>query len=725
MSRPRTHEQRLLTPATQRLSLALQETGAPNGAAIEVLEAVAASSRRWSLEEYRNAFPAEYYLPVDTATLWGDYLAEALPDGKLMPLPLAVAALAQPTLSQSEQRKAGAYYTDFRLAQYLASQFNSDFGQRDLVIDLASGSGMLLAALALHVSAGDPVVATNFVANNVCAADLHFEALRATRVALAATIDDLSGVVKLSSRLLQGDSLTRSADDWEAIAPGGFAAVIGNPPWEKLRVTRHEVLTGAGVKRHYGALYEEPKYPQYDSARREMVAYVQELVGRSEMQGKGEADMYKLFLELGVRVLRPRGQLGLFVPAGLIRSKGTETLRAFLLRQAPQIGLTIFENRASFFAIDSRFKFLSVHALMGGGATSEPLTLRHADGAAAEVVVTSEVTIDRKDLVVVRPDLTVPEVRDRAQWTLFQRLVTQGTSLEAPEWAHSYQRELDMTNDRQLFHATRGGDRLPLIEGRMVQQHRVMAKAHLHGTGRAAVWKPLGFGQASLRPQFWVDQADLSPALRQRIAGRRAGFCDVTGQTNERTLIATVVPAGVVCGNKVPTLTFDDSPLGAEKAALAWSALANSFTVDWAARRVVTTSMNYFLLRSLPLPRLSRDALTRVAKGAQLIHQIETTGASAWEIGTVRAELDAEVAQAFGLTPDDLALIFTDFKLLDRGQPALPGESRSTITRDLVLTTLADRRGDDSREWGDRLSRGRIAGAVPYVPAEYVATLVN
>jgi hypothetical protein len=289
--------------------------------------------------------------------------------------------------------------------------------------------------------------------------------------------------------------------------------------------------------------------------------------------------------------------------------------------------------------------------------------------------------------------------------------------LDDDVWGHSYQRELDMTNDRQRFNTVKRG--LSLVEGRMVHQHRAMAKAHISGTGRAAVWAPLAHGAATLRPQFWVEPTQLPEKLMRRVSHLRAGFCDVTGQTNERTLLAAVVPAGVVCGNKVPTLTFDNCRLGADVGALTWTALANSIVVDWAARRVVTTSMNYFLLRSLPLPRLTASQIDEVVAAAQTLQAAEVAGGDSWDLAVLRARIDAVVAEAFGLTIADVILIFSDFKLLDRGQPPLPGETRSTITRDLVLTTLSAHIGVDAGQAGERLDHARQLGAIAYVPADY------
>ena len=141
----------------------------------------------------------------------------------------------------------------------------------------------------------------------------------------------------------------------------------------------------------------------------------------------------------------------------------------------------------------------------------------------------------------------MPEVRTDAEWRLFRRLSTEGVALGGPSgpWRLQFSREVDMTNDRHLFERARSNGELALIEGRMVHQFRHTAKAYLDGTGQAS---QLGLASArrrcELKPQFFVEPKALPDAVRERISHRRVGFCDITGQTNERSMLAASIPAG-------------------------------------------------------------------------------------------------------------------------------------------------------------------------------------
>jgi len=84
----------------------------------------------------------------------------------------------------------------------------------------------------------------------------------------------------------------------------------------------------------------------------------------------------------------------------------------------------------------------------------------------------------------------------------------------------------------------------------------------------------------------------------------------------------------------------------------------------------------------------------------------------------LRGDIDAEVAVAYGLDLKDMELLLQDFPILDRGQIALPGEAKSTITRDSVLAAMAKRTASRVTVWSRRAEEARALGAKAYVPSE-------
>lgn len=721
-----TPEERRLQAATRQLqAFASLHHDRKAEAVFQVLEAAASRLGRFDLAGFQEISGSDPVASVGQLMDVARGVVAAI-EASGIPPALALSALAREELDRSRQRGSGAYHTDFRLAQHLAGSVRERLKPGVRVADPACGAGMLLAAVSLAACGPDRVLAADWLAQSVHACDLSEGALRGTLIALASLTDSLAALRQMRARWRAQDSLLASGAGWQD-ADHGFDVVVANPPWEKVKLSRHEYIKGRGGERHYGADYDEAKLLGYDRERGRALAYADQLASRYPTLREGEADLYVAFTELLLRMTKPGGAGALLVPGGLIRSKNTAALRRLLMDRSSGLDVTVFENRARFFAIDTRFKFLLVRfdATKGRQPAKAALRLRHGTGTAEGVSVTPPVAIGRSLLREVRPDLTVPEVRSTAEWRLFVRMQRNGLdpSEEACAWHPQFCREVDMTHARRQFEDTPAKGRLPLVEGRMIQPHRFGAKAYAGGRGRAARWEFVPAGAARVAPQFWMPEAGLSVEAARRVSLTRAGFCDITGQTNERSMMAAIIPPGVACGNKVPTVLFPNDP-SRERLDL-WVAIANSLPFDWMMRRVVTTTVNYFVLLGLRLPRIAPDSLPgrRLVDIARRLAALDASGAASrdlsWRMGELRAEADVLVAAAYGCTEADLLLMFEDFPLLDRGQPALKGEAASTVTRDVLLSAWARRRRRTASSWAVRAEAAREAGAVPYVPGEW------
>jgi hypothetical protein len=160
--------------------------------------------------------------------------------------------------------------------------------------------------------------------------------------------------------------------------------------------------------------------------------------------------------------------------------------------------------------------------------------------------------------------------------------------------------EVHMGGDRELF--PEGAQGLPLFEGRMVDHFDYRAKAYVSGRGRAAVWSELPFGdpRKAVVPQWRVPPEMVPDKLLGRINQYRIGFCDVVSPTNERSLIAALVPPDAVCGHKVPTILLAG---GSPADILLWLGVANTQTMDFLVRKKVALTMSYTIMDTLPFPR--------------------------------------------------------------------------------------------------------------------------
>lgn len=726
MSAPRPLEAEYLAAADRALSKASTAGGRGEDfeLRLQVLEAASARFGGFNLAAFHEAFGVKSKRPHAELMELAAPVAVAIERSPIHPA-LALSALAREALQEQDRKSTGAYHTDFRLAMRLAQLAAPKLTHESHVIDPACGAGILLAALTHAVCGMDRAKVSRWLSHGVCAADLSANSLRAALLSLASFTDDLQALKAMRARWYCGDALMAPQKVWSQMAPGGFDAVVGNPPWEKVKLSRHEFLKSTGTKRHYGAHIVGLDERRFEAQRDEVASYSRRLLERYPDLGNGEPDLYIAFTDLFFALCKGEGIVAALIPGGLIRSQGTEAMRRKIFDECRSVSLSIIDNKARFFSIDTRFKFLAVALVKAAGPKSkrEPITLLHERGTATGVETTGTATIGRLALTAARPDLSLPEVRSAAEWKLFSKISEAGTSWEEPGsgWSPKFCREVDMTKERPRFLTRPMPGALPVVEGRMVQAHRFGVKGHVSGTGRSALWEAYAIGASRLMPQFWIGEQHVPRANQHRSSLLRVGFCDIAGQTNERSLMASLIPPGVVCGNKVPTILFPEDP--SEERLLVWASIANSFAFDWMLRRVLTTTVNYFLLQSVPLPRLAKDGLPwkKLVAAARELRSLDSVGASkeTYErMAHLRAEIDAEVAVAYGLDLKDMELVLSDFPILDRGQPALPTEAKSTITRDTVLAAMAKRTSNRSTVWLRRAVEARALGAYAFVPSE-------
>ena len=386
--------------------------------------------------------------------------------------------------------------------------------------------------------------------------------------------------------------------------------------------------------------------------------------------------------------------------------------------------LIAFENtRKVWFDIDSRAKFCLYVASTGGKTAS----FRAAFG----VNSTEKLAVLSTGLPIEMPVSLVEEFSPEAfaiaevahpsdisiSRKLYARLPKFGAELQGSA-TRVYMTEIHMGNDREDFEDDPDG--VPLYEGRMVDLFDHRAKMYVSGRGRSALWQELPFGSATkgIGPQWRIGHANIRDKIATRWREYRIGFCDVASPTNQRVLVAALIPARTICGHKVPTVQFQPHD---DRVLLLWVAIANSFSLDFLARKKVALTMSYTVMDSLPLPRawnstplevaIARRALILTATGTEMA---EFWSSAAPQIGLspeddlpcedpvqrrlLRAELDVLVARDFfGVTRDEMRYLldpadilgpdcgFETFGALKRAEGRASG-GRFT-SRDLILDT--------------------------------------
>jgi len=408
---------------------------------------------------------------------------------------------------------------------------------------------------------------------------------------------------------------------------GGFDAVLGNPPWDTLSPDAKEffapydpairVQDSAGQAAIIEKLLAAPTISvRWNDYCRQLYTKVH-LIKNSGVYrlfapgnlGKGDFNVYRMFVEMGLQIVRSQGRIAQIVPEGFYNGANCMAIRKELFEENTLFRILGFENAGGtwFAGIHNSQKFCMYSALKGG----------HTDSlkVAFSIRSTQELNSAMSDAALLMPiklvqefspeALALMEFSNQLEINIAQKMYALCPKFgddQAGKPHREYMAEVHMGNDRELFDDDPSG--LPLYEGRMVFQFDHRAKGYRSGRGRSAVWEDLPFDSVnkSIQPQWYIPEDRIPGKTAGRVKSYRIGFCDVASPTNERTLVASLIPRGCLCGHTLPTITFEP---GFEWAYMVWLAVANSFAMDFLARQKVSLHMSYTILDSLPFPRLA------------------------------------------------------------------------------------------------------------------------
>jgi hypothetical protein len=302
----------------------------------------------------------------------------------------------------------------------------------------------------------------------------------------------------------------------------------------------------------------------------------------------------------------------------------------------------------------------------------------------------SDVSVDL--ISRLSPDtLAFVEVRVSADIALLEHLNRVGIPF-GHLWEPQYCSELHMTNDSNIFVDRSSLDRI----GAMFDGLRWVHPTEGH------FW-PLVEGKRFYHYEFpvgefryWVNAKHSSSLPLQ--SGKpvnhypRLAWRDVASSTNERTLIGAIIPARSFLGNTAQSIR---GGLFQEEQLKSIELLLNSFLCDWQSRIKGVSHLNQPIVNAVLVPPRAMAPCS----------------------GT-RGDAEAAILESFALPFELAEHLLKGFPLLDRSQPPLRHENRSTITRDLVLSSYAELLNHPSANYyRERVIQASALGACGFIPA--------
>jgi hypothetical protein len=162
--------------------------------------------------------------------------------------------------------------------------------------------------------------------------------------------------------------------DWESEKlTGGFDAVIGNPPWDRMKLQqvewfaarRREIAMAQRAsdrERMIRALEtnEDPLAKDFAraNARADAAARMARASGDYPLLSGGDLNIYSLFVERAMTLVKPSGMIGLLTPSGIASDKTAAPFFKGVATGGRLKALYDFENKKVFFPdVHASFKF--------------------------------------------------------------------------------------------------------------------------------------------------------------------------------------------------------------------------------------------------------------------------------------------------------------------------------------------------------------------------------
>src|SRR5271157_197550 len=435
----------------------------------------------------------------------------------------------------------------------------------------------------------------------------------------------------------------------------GFDIILGNPPWEIVKPNSKEFfgkidplypnLSKQAALRRQKQLFSTQSQSEDDWYRYTgyFKAFSNWVKNRFQHQGRSDLNLFKLFAELSLALLRHEGRLGLVLPSGFYSDKGTQELRTFYLNSAQVEWLYSFENTKNIFPIHRNFKFCILIAQKSGSTTSIRAKFMEKDLADWNSPDPETIEIPLHLIQELSPkSATVPEFLDQREVAIIDKIYHHGTFLGSPReingnvkyatefhmtndstffqpishWDIKYAREFDMTQDSSVFNPRSQSLEsryekdefevwrcagkpalLPLYEGKLIGQFDFAKQAYAGGRGLRSKWIPLPYSHKVIEPQYLLSE-DVYETWPKAVRTYKIGFRNIARAVDPRTMVASFLDA-LPCLNGVPVFQVAEGDL---QQTLFLVGILNSYVYDFVLKiKCVGVNLNYFILEETPV----------------------------------------------------------------------------------------------------------------------------
>lgn len=482
--------------------------------------------------------------------------------------------------------------------------------------------------------------------------------------------------------------------------------VLGNPPWEKLRFEeraffrpvcpaisaisqknkREKEIKKLAVNWLELLEYYQLLQDDYASVKKEIPKHP-----LLKVSLVGELNTYAMFAELASRLTEKDGFAAIIAKSALVTSTCYSSCFRHFVNQGSLSEVFLFDNREKLFQIDSREKFC---VLFFGGEHAGGIKVHYGLTKQEQILSSVPINVTSEELELINPETgLLPNVADSKEFSFLLR-THRSLSVFAKEFPKChFGRLVHLTAHAEHISTKSEKTRVPIYEGKFIEQYdnrfstfagmsadeRYQAKASARrqpGDSFVAP-KPAPECRYFIDKKFWesfLDRYDQPYSLCWR---------SLTSPTNQRTMIASIIPSMPTCQSVQLLQTTPVEDL------LMILALFNSKVFDFFVRlKMGGIDLTQSVVRQIPVPfreawnsmvtlhGVDYTALDAVRALERLLYRNEPDLCGLWDgvpeiknadnyyktAADVREEIDKIIFQMYSLTSAEEKMVRNSFK---------------------------------------------------------------
>lgn len=358
----------------------------------------------------------------------------------------------------------------------------------------------------------------------------------------------------------------------QVFARGGFDVVIGNPPWERIKLQEQEFFAArapavaqarnrAERQREIRILEQAPPgtperaiFDEFISAKHlaEAISKFVHVEARFPLTGVGDVNTYALFAETALGVIGELGFAGVVLPTGIATDDSTKSYFERISQKGRLVSLLAFENEEFIFPAvhhSTRFCLLTIRGKDHGDSPAiltffarQPM---HIKDERRHFSLTPE------EFRLINPNTrTCPVFRSGKDAELAKKIYRNVSVLidetkpaqEGNPWGISFQAMFHMANDSGLFSYEPDIENLPLYEAKMIHQfdhrwatYRMTEHGELESVDVSDEQK--SDPAFAVTPRYWVNARE----VWLRTARLPQGMLKAIRDGNEETMVLCLV----------------------------------------------------------------------------------------------------------------------------------------------------------------------------------------